>query len=86
MVLIVVFKVWQPLFEWKSMFSAFFLTSYFVFQGKKKVTQVLNAIRVNTFIFVFEWASFNLLTVTGPPVGPFAIACLKQLYPILKLI
>ncbi len=28
----------------------------------------------------------NLLTVTGPPVGPFAIACLKQLYPILKLI
>ncbi len=29
---------------------------------------------------------FNLLTVTGPPVGPFAIACLKQLYPILKLI
>ncbi len=32
------------------MFSAFFLTSYFVFQGKKKVTQVLNAIRVNTFI------------------------------------
>ncbi len=28
----------------------------------------------------------NLLTVTGPPVGPFAIARLKQLYPILKLI
>ncbi len=30
--------------------------------------------------------TFNLLTVTGPPVGPFAIACLKQLYPILELI
>ncbi len=28
----------------------------------------------------------NLLTVTGPPVGPFSIAWLKQLYPILKLI
>ncbi len=27
-----------------------------------------------------------MLTVTGPPVGPFALACLKQLYPILKLI
>ncbi len=35
--------------------------------------------------FDFLSVHFNLLTVTGPPVGPFAIACLKQIYPILKL-
>ncbi len=36
--------------------------------------------------FPHLFSSLNLLTVTGPPVGPFAIAYLKQLYPILNLL